>query len=118
MSNHKISYIFKYDKQHNLYNYVEHDQSNNVLSYYNMNNKNNSLTRYDRVNQLRVLIQYEEPCKLVHRFEAGESWVRAVSLTSTSTNLIFPKMKKQFAINNENQIVRFSVNPYLLEQWR
>lgn len=118
MSNRKMNYIFKYDKQNNLYNYVEHDQANNVYCYYHFNSKNNTLIRYDKQNQLRIFMQYEEPCKLVHRFEAGESWIRAVSLNSTPDKLIFPKMKKQFALNNENHVVRFSVNPYLLEQWK
>ncbi len=110
-------FIFKYDKQMNLYSYVERNKKQTIYAYYNFNYKNNSLVRYDDINKLRVISQFESPCKLVHRFEAGESWVKVVHADENSMNLTYPKIKKQFALNNENQIVKFSIPTKLLEQW-
>jgi hypothetical protein len=114
----KVNYVFKYDKNNNLSNYIERDSKNQIKSYYAYNYSKNSLIRYDSVNKLRIFNQFEMPCKLVHRFEAGESWVRAVTLNSDSFTMTFPKVKKQFALNSDNQIVKFSIQHQLLEQWK
>ncbi len=114
----KSTFVFKYDKKNNLVNYLERDSSFKILSYYSYNHKNNSLLKYDYVSRLRILSQFEEQCKLVHRFEGGESWIRAVSTSDSALNLSYPKIKKQFALNSENQIVRFSAPQQLLSQWK
>ena len=114
----KSTFVFKYDKNNNLTNYIERNQKNQIISYYSFNYKNNSMLKYDQVNKLRIFNQFEFPCKLVHRFEAGESWIRAVSLDDNEFSLTYPKIKKQFALNNENQVVKFSVQMQLLDQWR
>lgn len=112
------NYVFKYDKNKNLYNYIEKDSKSNLNSYYAFNYKTNSLVKYDSVNKLRVFNQFEFECKLTHKFEGGESWVRPVLVSDDSYSLTYPKIKKQFALNSENQIVRFSIQHQLLEQWK
>jgi hypothetical protein len=112
------SYVFKYDKNKNLCNYIEKDSKNNIKSYYAYNYRTNSMVKYDSVNKLRILNQFGVPCKLVHRMEAGESWVRAVEFNSDAFAHTFPKIKKQFALNSDNQIVKFSIQHQLLEQWK
>ncbi len=112
------AYIFKYDRNRNLCNYIEKDSKNHIKSYYAYNYRNNSLVRYDNVSKLRIFNQFEIPCKLVQRYEGNESWVRAVSIESTAVALTYPKVKKQFALNSENQIVKFSIQQQLLEQWK
>ena len=114
----KSTYVFKYDKKQNLIYYVERDNKNNIIAYYSFNHHNNSMLRYDKINKLRIFNQFEVPCKLVHRFEAGESFVRAVSMDENEYSLTYPKIKKQFALNQKNQIVKFSVQPQLLDQWK
>lgn len=109
----KNNYVFKYNKQNNLYSYIERDSSQNLLSLYTFNYKNYSMIRYDKDNQLRIFIQFDEPCKLVHKFEAGESWVKSIPEDHTIFQYQNPKIKKQFALNNENQIVRFGFQQYL-----
>lgn len=114
----KTTFVFKYDKNKNLYAYLEKDAKFRIKSYYTFNYKNNSMIKYDSINKLRIFNQFELPCKLVHRFEAEESWIRAVSIESNAYNLTYPKIKKQFALNNENQIVKFSIQQQLLQQWK
>ena len=114
MNSKKNTYIFKYDKYNNLYNYVEKHSTGNILSFYSYNYKNNSMIRYDKDTKTRVFTQYDESCKLVHRFEAGESWVKSVPINDNSYIYQNPKIKKQFAVNHENKIVRFSVQQYLM----
>jgi len=112
-------FVFKYDKHHNLYNYVEYDRkNNNLINYYNFNYKNNSVIKYDTKNKIKIFNQFEVPTKLVHRFEAGESWIRPATMDSDPFNVTFPKVKKQFAVNFDNQIVGFSVNEQIISQWR
>ena len=97
---------------------MEKNSKNNIRAYYAYNYRKNSLLKYDVVNNLRIINQFETPCKLVHRFEGGESWVRAVSVDSSATSLTYPKIKKQFALNNEDQVVKFSIQSQLLDQWK
>ena len=71
------------------------------------------MIRYDKENKLRIFVQFDEPCKLVQNFEAGESWVKSVPEGQSVYQHNNPKIKKQFALNNENQIVRFGFQQYL-----
>lgn len=114
MSSKKNHYVFKYDKHNNLCNYVEKDSKDNLLSLFTYNYKNHSLIRYDKDNQLRIFIQFDEPCKLIQKFEAGESWVKSIPIDQNINQYQNPKIKKQFALNHENQIVRFGFQQYLV----
>lgn len=111
------NYVFKYDIHGNLYNYLEKEKSSNITAYYNYNYKNDTLLRYDNKNKLRIFNQFDSPCKLMHRFEAGESWIKVVSRDSNIHNLVLPKIKKHFALNNEDQVVKFSIQEHVLEQF-
>lgn len=112
------TYVLKYDKDKNLHHYIEKDLKSNIKAFYSFNYKNNSLVKYDSINKIRIFNQFDGSCKLVHRFEAGESWIKAVLFDSSPHNLTYPKVRKQFALNSENQIVKFSIHQQLLEQWR
>lgn len=113
----KIKYVFKYDKKGFLYKYVEKTAGGKVINFYNFNYKKNILTKYDQKQKLKILIEFYEPCKLVHRFEAGESWIKPVPLSCDSTSMFLPKIKKNFAINEGNQIISYNVNKGLLKNW-
>ncbi len=117
-SKNKSTFVFKYDKKNNLINYIERSPKNEIIAYYSYNHKNNGMLKYDHVNKFRIFNQFESPCKLVQRFEGGESWIRAVAVTDNEYSLTYPKIKKQFALNQENQIVKFSVHLELLNQWK
>ncbi len=111
------NYVFKYDIHNNLYNYLEKERTGKVSAYYSYNYKNDTLLRYDSNNKLRIFNQFDSPCKLTHRFEAGESWIRVVTRESNIQNLNLPKIKKHFAINSENQVVKFNIQEHVLEQF-
>ena len=108
-------FIFKYDKYNNLYSYVERDSLKNIMSLYVYNYKNNSLVRYDKDNQLRIFTQFDERCKLVQKFEAGESWVKSIPFDDEINNYKNPKIKKQSAVNIKNQVVRFGFQSSVIE---
>ncbi len=110
----KNQHVFKYDKHNNLYAYVESDYNGNLLSLYTFNYKNNSMIRYDKLNQLRFFTQYDEPCKMIQKFDSGESWIKCIPINNNFYIYNNPKIKKQFAINNDNQIVKFSFQQHLM----
>lgn len=112
------SYLFKYDKHKNLYHYVERDSKNNLVNYYNFNYKNNALVKYNNTEKIKIFNQFESPCKLIHRFEAGISWIKPVTVDSVEKSITYPKVKKQFAVNLENQVVTFSVSEQIVSQWQ
>jgi hypothetical protein len=85
------------------------------MSLYVYNYKNNSLVRYDKDNQLRIFTQFDERCKLVQKFEAGESWVKSIPFDDEINNYKNPKIKKQFAVNIKNQVVRFGFQSSVIE---
>lgn len=111
------NYVFKYDIHNNLYNFLEREGVSNIAAFYSYNYKNDTLLRYDNKNKLRIFNQFDSPCKLVHRFEAGESWPRVLSRDSNVHSLNLPKIKKHFALNNDNQVVKFSIQEHVLEQF-
>lgn len=113
----KINIVFKYDKYHNLCNYVERNITGDLLALYTYNYKNQSMIRFDRENQIRIFTQYDEPCKLVQKYDSGESWIKIVPFENNINEYQNPKIKKQFALNNENQIVRFSFQQYLIQDF-
>ncbi len=117
MKNKKTIYIFQYDKHNNLNYYAEKTTSDKLISYYNYNYTTNSLIRYDPINKLRIFQQFDENCKLVHRFEAGESWIKVVPISMGQHDLAFPKVKKQFALNNDNEVVKFSIPHLIMDRW-
>jgi len=97
----KIKYVFKYDKKGFLYKYVEKTSGGKVINFYNFNYNKNVLTKYDQKQKIKILIEFYEPCKL----------------SCDSTSMFLPKIKKNFAINEENQIISFNVNKGLLKNW-
>lgn len=113
----KINYVLKYDKKGFLYKYVEKTSGGKIINFYSFNYKKNMLTKYDKKQQIKILIEFYEPCKLVQRFEGGESWVKPVPISCNSTSMFLPKIKKNFTINQDNQIISFNVNQGLLKNW-
>lgn len=113
----KIDYILKYDKKGFLYKYVEKTKSGKIVNFYHFNYKKNLLIRYDFKQKLKILIEFYEPCKLVQRFEGGESWIKPVPMSCDSTSMFLPKIKKKFAINKDNQLISINVNGNLLKNW-
>lgn len=113
----KISYLLKYDKKGQLYKYVEKNASGKIVNFYNFNYKKNLLVKYDIKTKHKVMVEFYEPCKLVHRFEAGESWVKPVPISCDSTSMFLPKIKKNYAVTENNQMVSYTVWKGFLKNW-
>lgn len=113
----KINYVLKYDKKGQLYKYVEKNAGGKIVNFYSFNYKKNLLIKYDLRNRLKVMVEFYEPCKLVQRFEAGESWVKPVPISCDSTSMFLPKIKRNYAINENNQLVSYTVSKGFIKNW-
>lgn len=71
-------YYFEYDKENFLIKYkeeykkVKSKKTDSVCEIYIYNNK---IIKFEENRKFKNLIKYIEPIKVVHRFEAGESWL-------------------------------------------
>jgi hypothetical protein len=71
-------YYFEYDKENYLIKYREEYKKakskvcDSVCEFYIYNNK---IIKFEENRKFKNLIKYTEPIKIVHRFEAGESWL-------------------------------------------
>lgn len=78
-------FIFKYDKEGNLYNYIELGRKEEMLCFCSF--KNNVLIRYMKDENYKSLTKFKENCKMVHRFEAGESWVSILKINDGTSEI-------------------------------
>ncbi len=77
MSKNNSKYIFKYNKEDELYNYVELNTNNKVISYFMI--ENSTLIRYDKKSDTKNLIKFKHPIKLKQKFMLGESFITVFS---------------------------------------
>jgi hypothetical protein len=71
-------YYFEYDKENYLINYKEkykRVKSKKIDSICEIYIHNNQIIKFEENRKFKNLIKYIEPIKIVHRFEAGESWL-------------------------------------------
>lgn len=71
-------YYFEYDKENFLIKYKEEYQkakSKKIDSVCEIYIHNNNIIKFEDNRKFKNLTRYIEPIKIVHRFEAGESWL-------------------------------------------
>ncbi len=66
-------YIFKYNKNDELYNYVELNKVDKIISYFKIENK--KLTRFDKTTDIKQLIVFKSDVELKQKFILGESFI-------------------------------------------
>jgi len=91
-------YYFEYDKENYLiiykeeYEKIESKKIDSVCEIYVYNNK---IIKFEENRKFKNLIKYIEPIKVVHRFEAGESWlnIQKKNFFNYSQNNIIEEVK-------------------------
>ena len=114
-------YVMKYDKQDNLYCYIERNKKGRILSYFNLTN--NRLIRYDSQSKYKYLIDYVEPCKLAQRFQESESWVTVLRNSSSLYNQknlyvgMLPMKKREVCLKG-SQIITFTISKEFVNKFK
>lgn len=119
MPKNNSKYIFKYNQEDELYNYVELNSSNKVISYFNI--ENNSLIRYDKKNDTKQLIKFKQPIKLKQKFMLGESFITVFSSkTDECIQYNMPVKEREIVLVKDNVSLsdfgRFVVNHWKKKQ--
>ena len=114
-------YVMKYDKQDNLYCYIERNKKGRILSYFNLTN--NRLIRYDAQSKYKYLIDYNETCRLVQRFMESESWVTVLRNSSSLYNQkslyvgMLPNKKQEICVKGK-QIIAFTISKEFVDNFK
>lgn len=116
MSKSKSKYIFKYNKEGQLYNYVELNKMDKILSYFNL--KDNQLIRFDRSNQTKQLITFKSNVKLKQKFMAGESFISVFDLNENeNVQYSMPTKEREITLVKDN--VKISdFGKFVVERWK
>lgn len=116
MAKNKSKYIFKYDKEGQLYNYIELNKMDKVISYFNL--KNNKLIRFDKNTQTKQLITFKSNVKLKQKFMAGESFISVFNLNENeNVQYSMPEKEKEITLIKNN--VRISdFGKFVVERWK
>jgi hypothetical protein len=139
-------YYFEYNKEGYLERYFEkydtYDCYKDYLMCYCLI-KDYSVTKIEENGKYRHVIKYNEPIKVVHRFECGESWISVVQKESEvikserqydkvekkypsyyqnntkQHNFYYPTIKTQIAFEDDKlSHLKFSIHPNLINNWK
>jgi len=116
MAKSKSKYVFKYNKEGQLYNYVELNKMDKIISYFNL--KNNKLIRFDKSTQTKQLITFKSNVKLKQKFMAGESFISVFDLSEDeNVQYSMPEKEKEITLIKDN--VRISdFGKFVVERWK
>ena len=116
MTNNSNKYVFKYNQNNELYNYVELNKSNKVISYFKINGK--TLTRFDKHSDTKQLIRFKSKVKLKQKFMSGESFVTVYdSETEEYVQHKMPNKEKQITLIHNNVSVS-DFGKFVIERWK
>ena len=100
-------YIFKYNKEGDLYNYVELNEKEKVISYFKVDY--NVLTRFDKTTNTKQLITFKNKVKLKQKFMVGDSFITVFDADNFALQYNKPEKEKEIVlINNEVSKINFS----------
>lgn len=109
-------YIFKYNQQNELYNYVELNRSDKVLSYFKIENR--TLIRFDKATNTKHLIKFKSKIKLKQKFMSGESFIAVFdSETDECIQYKMPDKEKQITLIKNNVSVS-DFGKFVVEKWK
>ena len=109
-------YIFKYNQQNELYNYIELNKADKVISYFIIKDK--TLIRFDRTTDTKQLITFKSKIKLKQKFMSGESFVTVFdSNTDECVQYNMPDKEKQITLIKNNISVS-DFGKFVVERWK
>jgi hypothetical protein len=116
MAKNSNKYIFKYNKNNELYNYIELNKADKVLSYFKIEDK--TLIRFDRKSDIKQLIQFNSKIKLKQKFISGESFITVFdSDTDECVQYNMPSKEKQIVLVNNNISVS-DFGKFVVKRWK
>jgi len=112
----KSKYIFKYNKDNSLYNYVELNKVDKVISYFKIEDK--TLVRYDRSTDTKQLIKFKKPVRLEQKFMANESFITVFDVQSNqSVQHNMPEYERRITLV-KNNVSLSDFGKYVIERWK
>jgi hypothetical protein len=116
MAKSRSQYIFKYNKEGHLYNYIELSSIEKIISYFNL--KDNKLIRFDRNSQIKQLITFKSNVKLKQKFMAGESFISVFNLNDNeNVQYNMPEKEKEITLVKDN-IKISDFGKFIVEKWK
>lgn len=116
MAKNNNKYIFKYNQEGELYNYVELNNSNKIISYFKVEDK--KLIRFDKFSDTKQLIKFKNRIKLKQKFMAGESFITVFDAeTDDCVQYNMPEKEKQITLVKNNISVS-DFGKFVVERWK
>lgn len=112
----KNKYIFKYDQNGELYNYVELNKIDKIVSYFKLEGK--KLIRFDKSSDTKQLIIFKNPVRIKQKFMAGESFLSIFDTEKDEcVQHSMPKKEKCITLIKNNISVS-DFGKYVVERWK
>jgi hypothetical protein len=109
-------YIFKYNQDDELYNYVELNKSEKILSYFKI--ENNTLTRFDRQTDVKQLITFKQKVELRQKFMGGESFITVFDVKNDECiQYKMSEIEKQITLV-KNNITVSDFGKFVVKKWK
>lgn len=115
MSKNNSKYIFKYNKEGELYNYVELDEKEKVISYFKVDY--NVLTRFDKTTNTKQLITFKNKVKLKQKFMVGESFITVFDADNFALQYKIPDKEKEIVLIN-NEVSKINFSNLVIKNWQ
>ncbi len=108
-------YIFKYNKEGDLYNYVELNEKEKVISYFKVDY--NVLTRFDKTTNTKQLITFKNKVKLKQKFMVGESFITVFDADNFALQYNIPEKEKEIVLIN-NEVSKINFSNLVIKNWK
>ena len=115
MSKNNSKYIFKYNKEGELYNYIELNHKDNVISYFKVDY--NTLMRFDKTTNTKQLIKFKNKVKLKQKFMVGESFITVFDAENYNLQYQIPDKEKEIVLIN-NEVSKINFSNLVIKNWR
>lgn len=109
-------YVFKYNQDDELYNYVELNSSDKVESYFKVEGR--TVIRFDKRSKTKQLITFKKDIHLKQKFQANESFLTVYDAENDKCiQYDTPEMEKNIKIVKDNICIS-DYGKYIVEKWR
>lgn len=115
MSKNNSKYIFKYNKEGELYNYVELNHKENVISYFKVDY--NTLVRFDKTTNTKQFIKFKNKVKLKQKFMVGESFITVFDAENFTSQYSMPEKEKEIVLIN-NEVSKINFSNLIIKNWK
>ena len=116
MGKNNNKFIFKYNQEDELYNYVELNSSNKVLSYFKV--EDNKLIRYDKKTKTKAMIKFKSKIKLKQKFFSNVSFISVFSSEEDKCIQYDLVEKEQEITLVDNNISISDYGKFIVKKWK